>query len=177
MDALIKQNKLNLGCGMCHREGYLNVDLVASVNPDLVHDLDIYPYPLPHNHFEHIHAGDVVEHLSDIPAFMEQVWELLVPNGTIEITCPHYSCNNSYTDPTHKHHLGYFSFDYFTDGASLNFYSKARFVIDYRSIAFRHNWVNKIISRVANKYPHFYEERLAWIFPAWFMVFKLRALK
>ena len=168
---------LNLGCGCRPREGYLNVDQAETTRPDLVWDLNVYPYPLPKNHFEHIHVGDVVEHLENIPAFMEEFWDLLIPNGTVEITTPHFSCANSCTDPTHKYHLGYFSFDYFTETSELNFYSRARFTIDSRSIAFHHNLVNRVVRRLANRYPHPYEQRFAWIFPAWFLVFRLRAIK
>jgi len=117
--------ELNLGCGRKRREACLNVDRAARVNPDLVWDLDRFPYPLPQSHFCRIFAGDVVEHLENIPDFMEEVYRLLKPDGLVEITTPHFSCANSYTDPTHRHHLGYFSFDYFTTGNELDFYSDA----------------------------------------------------
>jgi predicted SAM-dependent methyltransferase len=101
--------ELNLGCGTRRREGWLNVDRVARVLPDLVWDLDQYPYPLATSHFRWIFAGDVVEHLRNIPDFMQEVHRLLEAGGCVEITTPHFSCANSYTDPTHRHHLGYFS--------------------------------------------------------------------
>ena len=167
---------LNLGCGLKPRDGYLNVDRAAAVNPDVIWDLDLFPYPLPPSHFRQIHAGDVVEHLESIPDFMAEVHRLLEKGGIIEITTPHFSCANSYTDPTHRHHLGYFSFDYFTPGNALNFYSGARFEIVERQIVFQQGFVNRFVTRLANRNPDTYERRFAWMFPAWFLIFRLRAV-
>ena len=168
---------LNLGCGMKRRDNCLNVDRAASVRPDLEWDLDRHPYPLPESHFEWIYASDVIEHLRDIPGFMREVHRLSVAGGEIEITTPHFSCANSYTDPTHVHHLGYFSFDFFTGGHDVNFYADVRFEIVERQIVFQHSLLNRLVRRLANRYPGRYEQRFAWMFPAWFMIFRLRALK
>jgi SAM-dependent methyltransferase len=169
--------RLNLGCGRDRRAGCLNVDARAEVAPDLALDLDRRPYPLPRNYFEHIYAMDVVEHLTDVRAFMEEVHELLVPGGVIEISTPHYSCANSFTDPTHRQHLGYFAFDYFTAGHQLNFYTTARFAILERLLVFHNSLCDRLVARFARRHPAAYERRLAWIWPAWFMLFKLRAIK
>jgi SAM-dependent methyltransferase len=168
---------LNLGCGRRQRPDCLNVDVRSEVEPDLVVDLDRRPYALPRNHFEQIYAFDVVEHLADLRAFMEEVHEILAPDGAIEITMPHFSCANSFTDPTHRHHLGYFSLDYFTAGHPLNFYSGARFAIVERILVFHGSRFDRLVARLANRHPELYEKRFAWIFPAWFLIFKLRAVK
>jgi hypothetical protein len=53
--------KLNLGCGFDYRPGYVNVDLHASTNPDLVADvLDLSM--LPRATYDEIVAQDVLEH-------------------------------------------------------------------------------------------------------------------
>lgn len=169
--------ELNLGCGTRRREGCLNVDKAAALRPDLVWDLDQYPYPLPASHFRRVFASDVVEHLREIPDFVLEMHRLLEPGGTLEITTPHFSCANSYTDPTHRHHLGYFSFDFFTRDNELNYYSEARFEIVQRQLVFHPGFLNRWTQRLANRYPARYEQRFAWLFPAWFMIFRLRALK
>jgi SAM-dependent methyltransferase len=169
--------QLNLGCGHDRRAGCLHVDARPEVAPDLLWDLDQRPYPLPRGSFERIWALDVIEHLASVKGFLEEVHELLVPGGTIEITTPHYSCSNSFTDPTHRQHLGYFSLDYFTAGHQWNFYTAARFEIVERNLVFRHDLGGRILARFANRHPQLYERRFAWIFPAWFLIFKLRAVK
>jgi len=175
MNRLPKQ--LNLGCGRDRRPDCWNVDARSEVEPDLVWDLDRRPYPLPRGHFERILALDVIEHLGSVRAFLEEAHELLAPGGTIEITTPHFSCANSFTDPTHRHHLGYFSMDYFTAGHPSSFYTAARFEITQRILVFYHAPWDRLLSRFANRRPALYERRLAWIFPAWFLMFKLRAVK
>lgn len=169
--------RLNLGCGHKRREGWLNVDKLNTVAPDLLWDLDEYPYPLPENHFTDIHAGDIVEHLADIPRFMRQTHALLAAGGELEITTPHFSCANSFTDPTHRHHLGYFSFDYFTESGQLNFYTDVRFQLVQRSLVFHPGRVSRLTARLANRWPALYERRFTWIAPAWFLTFRLRAIK
>src|ERR1700730_15450467 len=121
--------RLNLGCGRQRRSDCLNVDVRAGLAPDLVLDLDRRPWPLPRNHFEHVYAAVVVEHLADVKGFMEELHEILAPGGMVEITTPHYSCANSYSDPTHRQHLAFFSFDYFTSEHAWNFYTAARFTV------------------------------------------------
>lgn len=176
MDELMPR-RLNLGCGQKKRPDCVNVDLRPGVEPDLVWNLEERPYPLPRGHFEHIWALDVVEHLSSIQDFVEEAWELLTPGGILEITTPHFSCANSYTDPTHRHHLGWFSFDYFTDASQWSFYSGARFEIAERALAFHNGRADRLVARWANRHPELYERRLAWIWPAWFLIFRLRAIK
>jgi len=166
--------RLNLGCGLRKRADSLNVDVRGE--PDLVWDLDEHPYPLPRGHFEHIFAHDVVEHLASVKDFVEEAHALLVPGGILEITTPHFSCANSYVDPTHRQHLSYFSFDYFTAGHPWSFYSTARFEVVERTIVFRARLWDRLVERFANRHPELYEQRLAWTLPAWFLIFKLRTV-
>lgn len=167
--------RLNLGCGLRKKPDCLNVDLRGE--PDLVWDLEQKPYPLPRNHFEYIYAMDVVEHLADLQGFVEEAHALLAPGGILEMSTPHFSCSNSYTDPTHRHHLGYYSFDYFTDGSQWSFYSPVRFAIEERTLVFHNRLPDRLVARLANRHPDVYEQRFAWLWPAWFLLFKLRAVK
>ena len=177
LSATALPRRLDLGCGLKKRPGSFTVDLRPAVEPDLVWDLERRPYPLPRGHFEQISALDVIEHLANIQDFLEEAHALLAPGGVLEITTPHFSCANSFTDPTHRHHLGYFSFDYFTDASQWSFYSGVRFEIAERILVFRPGRVSGRISWWANRHPALYEQRFAWIWPAWFLIFKLRAIK
>ena len=168
---------LNLGCGRKKLPDHLNVDQVASVEPDLVHDLDVFPYPLPDNQFESICAYEEVEHIADIPRFMGEVWRVAAPGAKVIITTPHFSCYNSYTDPTHRRHLGYYSFDYFTSGHQWNFYGSDGFEGRTRILVFTPSLTNKLVSRMANRWPNRYEERWAWIFPAWYTYYEMKVNK
>jgi len=169
--------KLNLGCGRKKLPGHVNVDRVASVDPDVVHDLNQYPYPFPDNSFEEICAYDVVEHVDDVVAFMSEILRMAKTGARVLITTPHFSCANAFTDPTHQRQLTYSSFDYFTAGHQWSFYGSEGFAITYRRIEFGPSLVNKLVHRLANRWPTAYEHRWAWIFPAWFLYFELKVIK
>lgn len=169
--------RLNLGCGRDKKEDCWNVDANPAVEPDLLWDLDQRPFPLPRNHFETIYANDVVEHLADLVGFMAEVHALLAPGGRVVITTPHFSCSNSFTDPTHRRHLSWFSFDYFTDESPWSFYSQVRFDVAQRLLVFHTGRIDGLVARWANRHPALYERRFAWLFPAWFLLFELVARK
>lgn len=168
--------RINLGCGRDLRPGYLNVDRSSDVGADLVWDLEAGPLPLPASEFDEVLALDVLEHIADVPAFFEEAYRILAPGGELRITTPHFSCSNSYTDPTHRHHFGWFSFDYFVDGHPLAHYSAARFEIVHRLLVFRPTRINRFVSNWANRNPERYEQRWVWLFPAWFMEIRLRKI-
>jgi predicted SAM-dependent methyltransferase len=88
-DPLRFARKLNLGCGFDRREGFLNVDLHAFHQPDLVCDV-LELAPLPSGHYEHVLAQDVLEHLPRLKtraALME--WNrVLAVGGTLELRVP-----------------------------------------------------------------------------------------
>ena len=152
--------RLNLGCGHDRRPDCLNVDKYADFLPDLVWDLDRRPFPLPRDYFEHILARDVVEHVANIQDFLGEG-----------------HCANSFIDPTHRHHLGLFSFDFFEPDSNRRIPSPARFKVVERSLVFHQSLVNRVVLRLAMRFPEEYERRFAWLFPAWFMTFKLTAVK
>lgn len=174
-----KTSILSVGCGSRKSEdGVIRLDISPEVEPDVVWNLDRIPYPFSDSMFSEIECWDVIEHLSDIPKTLEEFHRILVWGGVLKITTPHFSCANSYVDPTHKWHLSYFSFDYFSDEHRLSYYSKARYKIKSRQIQFQGGKINRsIIGRLANKFPKSYEQRFAWILPAWFLYIELEAIK
>jgi predicted SAM-dependent methyltransferase len=169
---------LDLGAGKnkAHKDA-ITVDIVASTQPDILHDLNIFPYPFEDNSFDQIYCNDVIEHLRDIVKVMEEIHRIAKNGAKLTITTPHFSCSNSYTDPTHIFHLGYFSFDYFTGENKQDFYTEVRFRKINITLVFYPKYKNWLISRIARRRPRFYEEHLAWIFPAWFLIFELEVVK
>jgi hypothetical protein len=168
---------LNLGCGRKLMAGALNVDRSLEVGADLVHDLNCVPWPLPSGEFREVHAYDVIEHLDDVIGTMEEIHRVCRPGAIVHIAVPHFSCANAFTDITHRHCFGSFSFDYFDPTHELGFYSRARFRRRARQIVFHPTLLNKIVHRLANRYPDRYERRWVWMFPAWFLSIELEALK
>lgn len=155
----------------------VNLDISSDVGADLVHDLGRMPWPLASDSFREVFALDVIEHLSDVVGAMEEIHRVCRPGARVHITVPHFSSANAYTDPTHRHQFSCFSFDYFAADHALSFYSHARFARRTSQIVFPPSVVNKIVHRLANRRPHAYEQRWAWMFPAWFLSIELEVLK
>jgi hypothetical protein len=108
---------------------------------------------------------------------MEEIHRVSTDDAIVHITVPHFSSSNTFTDPTHKHQFGWKSFHYITGEHELSFYTPCRFRRRTVSIVFAPTLVNKIVHRVANRFPEAYEDRWAWIFPAWFLYFELEVIK
>lgn len=177
-DSKNRKEILNLGSGKdTTTQATVTVDLISETNPDVVHDLNKLPWPLKNDFFDEVYAFDVVEHLEDLVKTMEEIHRVSKNGAKVTITTPHYSCSNSYTDPTHRQRLGYFSFDYFTGENQHDFYTKVRFKKVETHLTFYPKFKNKLIWRFANKHPQFYEEHFAWILPAWMLKFELEVVK
>jgi len=61
--------KLHLGCGTKRKEGWINIDSVAALQPDLVHDIS---QPLPYDDLsaDEILAEDILEHFDKYLRFV-----------------------------------------------------------------------------------------------------------
>jgi len=97
--------QLNLGCGFDRREGYLNVDSWSECSPDLLLDLETYPWPFESSSITRVLARHVLEHLgADLGTFRSlwrELYRIAAPNRVIEIHLPYYKSSDYWSDPTH----------------------------------------------------------------------------
>jgi SAM-dependent methyltransferase len=168
---------LNIGCGRVHRQGAVNLDISPDVGAAVVHDLNCLPWPFEEGQFEQIYAYDVLEHVNDVPRVLEEIHRVSRPGATLHVTVPHFSSANAFTDLTHRHYFSWRSFDPYFAGDVLDFYSRARFRRQSTRISFYPSIVNRIVFRLANRFPERYERRWAWMFPAWFLYYQLEVVK
>ena len=130
--------KLNLGCGEKKIDGFINVDKIKTSAVDMVHDLDVFPYPFPDNSVDEVVMDNVLEHLENTIAVMEEIYRLAAPRAMIKINVPYFKSNSAFTDPTHKHFFTETSFKYFDARNPLHFYTKANFkVLEIKLISHR----------------------------------------
>jgi len=92
--------KLNLGCGEFKKEGYINLDHYLQAKPDIVHNLNKFPYPFLDNCCNLIEADHVLEHLEDPFVVMKEFHRISENCGKIIIRVPHFS--RGFTHPEHK---------------------------------------------------------------------------
>ena len=64
----IKEQKviLDLDCGKKKREGAIGVDYSDRHGADIIHDLNIFPYPFEDDYADGIYLDNVLEHLETI---------------------------------------------------------------------------------------------------------------
>ncbi len=116
--------KLNLGCGRYPKSGYVNVDWIDESGVDVVHDLDVTPYPFENHQFHLIEADHVVEHLSKVFVVMRELHRLLAPGGTLVLRVPH--CSRGFSHPEHRRGFDA-TFPYYFNPAFPGGYSGAHF--------------------------------------------------
>jgi hypothetical protein len=119
--------QINLGSGKDYRPGWLNIDVIARAEPDVVLDLS-QPFELPAEGttrfgspvrleagtIERVRADNVLEHVADLPALMTRVLELLAPGGDFEIEVPYEKALTAWQDPTHLRAFNENSWLYYT---------------------------------------------------------------
>ena len=97
--------KLNLGCGSKILDGYINVDKYDYYKPDIVHDLEIFPYPFKDNSVDEILVSHVLEHIGQSPEIFLQIikefYRVCHNNSLIKIVVPHPRHDDFLSDPTH----------------------------------------------------------------------------
>jgi predicted SAM-dependent methyltransferase len=98
--------KLNLGCGLDKKQGYINIDIRKEVKPDLIWNLENIPYPFESNSIEEIIAKDVLEHFPfrKVENILKEWFRILKPQGKLYIQTPDLIAicykvilNNNYT--------------------------------------------------------------------------------
>lgn len=156
----MKNKKLNLGCGNILMKGYINVDNNSNCKPDIVHDLNKYPYPFKDNYFNEIYLDHVIEHLDNPLLVLQELYRISKKNCIILIKCPHFSCN--WLHPGHKSPISSKLFDYTKKGnterygecnfkvkeISLYWIRNRKDYLEYRNILIK--IINSIINFFAN---------------------------
>lgn len=128
---------LNLGCGQTRIPGSIGVDSVVIPGfVDVVHDLNIVPYPFKEGHADEIHLYHVLEHLDDSVSKLEEIHRILKPGGILHMRVPHFSSCGAFTDITHKRPFSYFSFDVFKPNSYHSYYSNVCFKIIKKEIKY-----------------------------------------
>jgi predicted SAM-dependent methyltransferase len=134
----MKEVKVDLACGDSKREGFIGVDIANIDSVDIVHDLNIYPWPFEDDSVDEIHCSHYVEHIPHLGVqaalkvsetfeefkeklsddkdgfikFFNEMHRILKPEGKATVSVPHYMSVRAFGDPTHQRYVGDFSFYY-----------------------------------------------------------------
>ena len=95
------KEKLNLGCGPDPIDGFVNVD-IEDFGQDVIHDLNIFPYPFKDDQFEFVLMNHSLEHLKEPVDVIRELCRISKRGTRIQIVVPYFSSPNMWSDPTHK---------------------------------------------------------------------------
>jgi len=172
----IDADKLNVGCGLDTREGWVNLDSADLPGVDVVHDLSVVPLPFEDNRFSEVLCQDVLEHV-DYGPVLRDIHRILRPGGRLLIRSPHFTSKAVYIDPTHKTAFSIDTFAFFvreSDYAERSYYYDFSFShIESARITFhRYRWQpwNYLVELLVNASlgaQRYYEDTfLSRMFPA-----------
>lgn len=100
----VKLLKLDLGCGINKREGFVGVDCRSfDGKVDQVVDLG-KPWPWKDGSVEEAHCSHFLEHLTgaDRIHFVNELYRVLIPGGKCTLIVPHWASSRAYGDLTHQ---------------------------------------------------------------------------
>src|SRR5215207_3409473 len=154
---------LHIGAGRKKIKGATTLDINPRLNPDVVWDLNKFPYPFEDSRFDLVVCEHVIEHLDHVISVMEELHRVTRAGGKVLVRVPHFSSLNFNTDPTHVHAFSSRSFDYLCLDTDLVQY-------DYSTVRFRklvgcmsmrpRTPFNRLLMRLINRNLKVYEEHL-----------------
>lgn len=104
---------LDIGCGNKKLQGYVGMDHQTREGVDIVHDIEVFPWPLESGAYEKANASHVMEHIKPwlLVSVMNEAWRVLEAGGEITIRTPYGAAFDF--DPTHTIRFQESSFAYF----------------------------------------------------------------
>lgn len=165
---------LNLGCGEDYLQGAVNVDQFAS-KADVRHDLNFIPYPFADDEFDAIRCMNIIEHLDDVIAIMQELHRIGRHGCTVTIRVPHFRSACLYEDITHRHGFAWRSFDIFAaEGTIYGEYTQRKFKIKSRAYT---PYKLPLLYRLLSKVPVFTDNLLSKYIPMASILFELEVVK
>lgn len=153
-----------MGCGSAKVAGAVGLDISPDTQADIVHDLDVFPYPIEDDRFDEILAQDVIEHVKDPIRVFEEFHRIGKNGAHVQLRTPHFSSVLAYGDPTHRH---YFSTIAIRSLAEPRFshYTTVRFQVVSINLDLWLPFRLAGIEALANRFPETYEKYFAFRYP------------
>lgn len=166
---------LDIGCGAAKISGAMGIDIRPSPRVDVVHDLNVYPWPFEDNTFDKCIFSGSLECLDNVLKSMEEVHRITRPGGRVEIHTTHFAASNSYWDPLQKWHFSYYTFDYFLEDFTYPIYTDRKYRMTRKELLFRRKWgLGRILYSLSARR---YEKYHAYRYPPYRMFFELEVVK
>ena len=97
---------LDLGCGKRKQKGAIGIDISKDTDADVIHDLNVFPYPFTDNEFDYVYADNVIEHLDNVVKVLEELHRISKNGATIKIIVPFFRSHYAFINPTQEINKG-----------------------------------------------------------------------
>jgi SAM-dependent methyltransferase len=154
---------LDIGCGSAKTPGAVGLDISPSTAADIVHDLDVFPYPIEDSSFDQILLQDVIEHVREPIRVFEELHRIARPGAQIQLRTPHFSSVLAYGDPTHRHYFSALAIRTLAEPRFAH-YTDVRFRTLHVTLDLWLPWRLLGIGAFAARFPDTYEKYLAFRF-------------
>lgn len=98
-----KQIWLDVGCGERKQANSVGMDRRAIPGVDVVHDVEVFPWPFEDDVFSHIVMSHVMEHIKPWLSIdvMNEMWRIMRMEGQLMMAMPYPGSYGHWQDPTH----------------------------------------------------------------------------
>ena len=95
--------KLDVGCSSNCQRGWVGMDIRKCQGVDIVHDVQVFPWPIPDNSCFTILMSHLYEHIMphNRIKLIDECWRVLKPGGQLLLTAPYATSIGAFQDPTH----------------------------------------------------------------------------
>jgi len=132
--------KLDIGCGINKKKGYMGVDVFPFKGVDFVCNLE-KPLPIRDNCIYKIHSYHSLEHIENLTELIKELERICKNDAEIEIYIPYFRSSGAFQDPTHRKFFTWLTFDYFSGSKFVPHYDLVKFKILEKKLLFgRIDW-------------------------------------
>ena len=107
---------LDIGCGAVKfAPNWTGIDYRPLPGVDIVHDLEVFPYPIPDDSVLTARMSHTIEHMKPwlTLSVMDEIWRIMKPKGQLYIAAPYGVSYRFVQDPTHCNPVNETTFLYF----------------------------------------------------------------
>lgn len=106
---------LDIGCGSRKQKGFVGLDKRGLPGVDIIHDLEVFPYPIDDERCLTIMGSHIIEHIKPWLTidFFNELWRIMKPQGQLALSTPYAGSRGFWQDPTHCNGFSEITFTYF----------------------------------------------------------------
>jgi len=174
---------LDIGCGKSKVPGSIGVDFNENLGADVVHNLNVFPYPFQPDEFDEIHIRSTLCLLDNPVHVMEEIYRICKKEGRVVVVQPYFRSVWNHVDPWIKNFGTAHSFAFYDpdDVICKHYkYTEARFsttnIVFDDHLEKKPRPIRRLIIWLANRYPRKYELYLSHLFPLDMITFELKKI-